>query len=229
MKVCGIIGGMSWESSAEYYKIINEEINKKLGKLHSGKIILYSVDFEEIAMLQRKNDWQKSGEILSNVAKSLEKAGADFVLIATNTMHKVADYVKNSINIPLIDIRDVVIENIKQNDLKNVLLLGTKFTMEDEFYVGHLKKYGINVIVPNEQERDFIHKVIFDELCIGITKESSKNEFFKIINSYNVDGVILGCTEIGMIVKQNDIKEKKVLDTTILHAKKAVELMLEEV
>jgi len=229
MKVCGIIGGMSWESSAEYYKIINEEINKKLGKLHSGKIILYSVDFEEIAVLQRKNDWQKSGEILSNVAKSLEKAGADFVMISTNTMHKVANNVKNSINIPLIDIRDVVIENIKKHNLKNVLLLGTKFTMEDEFYVRYLKKHGINVIVPNKQERDFIHKVIFNELCIGITKESSKKEFLRIINSYNVDGVILGCTEIGMIVKQNDIKEKKVLVTTILHAKKAVELMLEEV
>jgi len=226
MKVCGIIGGMSWESSAEYYKIINEKINKKLGKLHSGKIILYSVDFEEIAVLQRKNDWEKSAEILSDVAKSLEKAGADFVLISTNTMHKVANDIKNSINIPLIDIRDVVIENIKKHNLKNILLLGTKFTMEDEFYLGYLKKHNINVIVPNEQERDFIHKVIFDELCIGITKESSKKEFLRIINSYNIDGVILGCTEIGMIIKEEDLKNIKVLDTTILHAKKAVDLML---
>ena len=228
MKVCGIIGGMSWESSAEYYKIINEDINKKLGKLHSGKIILYSVDFEEIAIYQRQNDWEKSAEALSNVGKSLEKAGADFVLISTNTMHKVADDVKKSINIPLIDIRDVVIENVKKEGLKDILLLGTKFTMEDKFYVEYLQKNGVNVIVPNEKERDFIHKVIFDELCIGITKESSKNEFLRIIKSYKADGVVLGCTEIGMIVKEGDLSDIKVLDTTILHAKKAVELMIKE-
>jgi len=228
MKVCGIIGGMSWESSAEYYKIINEDINKKLGKLHSGKIILYSVDFEEIAIYQRQNDWEKSAEVLSNVGKSLEKAGADFVLISTNTMHKVADDVKKSINIPLIDIRDVVIENVKKEGLKDILLLGTKFTMEDKFYVEYLQKNGVNVIVPNEKERDFIHKVIFDELCIGITKESSKNEFLRIIKSYKADGVVLGCTEIGMIVKEGDLSDIKVLDTTILHAKKAVELMIKE-
>jgi len=225
MKTCGLIGGMSWESSAEYYKIINQEINKKLGNLHSGKIILYSVDFEEIAVQQKTGDWPGSAKILANAAKSLEKAGADFVMITTNTMHKVADEVKNSINIPLIDIRDVVVEEIKKQNLKSVLLLGTKFTMEDEFYVGYLKSKGINVTVPNLEHRDFIHKVIFNELCLGITKENSKKEFLNIINFYNTDGVILGCTEIGMIVKEQDL-DIKVLDTTILHAKKAVEIMI---
>ena len=207
------------------YKIINEEINKKLGNLHSGKIILYSVDFEEIAFQQREGNWQGSAEILSNAAISLEKAGADFVMITTNTMHKVAVDVKKAINIPLMDIRDVVVEAIKKENLKNVLLLGTKFTMEDDFYVGHLKEKDINVIVPNEKDRNFIHKVIFNELCLGITKDASKNEFLKIIKNSDTDGVILGCTEIGMLITQDDL-DIKVLDTTILHAKKAVELML---
>ncbi|ACM92699.1 amino acid racemase [Nautilia profundicola AmH] len=225
MKTCGLIGGMSWESSAEYYKIINEEINKKLGNLHSGKIILYSVDFEEIALQQKNGDWQGSAKILANAAKSLEKAGADFIMITTNTMHKVADYVKNSINLPLIDIRDATAEAVKKAGVDNVLLLGTKFTMEDDFYVEYLKRKDLNVTVPNLEHRNFIHKVIFDELCLGITKDNSKKEFLKIINSYNVDGVILGCTEIGLLVNQNDLNIK-VFDTTPIHAKKAVELML---
>jgi len=225
MKVCGLIGGMSWESSAEYYKIINEEINKKLGKLHSGKIILYSVDFEEIALQQREGNWQGSADILSNAAVSLEKAGADFVMITTNTMHKVANEVKSAVNIPLVDIRDVVIEAIKKEKLKNVLLLGTKFTMEDDFYTEYLKNAGINVLIPTKIQRDLIHKVIFNELCLGITKEESKKAFLDIINSYEIEGVILGCTEIGMLVKQEDL-EICVIDTTILHAKKAVELMI---
>ena len=225
MKVCGLIGGMSWESSAEYYKIINEEINKKLGKLHSGKIILYSVDFEEIALQQREGNWQGSADILSNAAVSLEKAGADFVMITTNTMHKVANEVKSAVNIPLVDIRDVVIEAIKKEKLKNVLLLGTKFTMEDDFYTEYLKNAGINVLIPKKTQRDLIHKVIFNELCLGITKEESKKAFLDIINSYEIEGVILGCTEIGMLVKQEDL-EICVIDTTILHAKKAVELMI---
>ena len=225
MKKCGLIGGMSWESTLTYYKIINEEINKKLGYLHSGEIILYSLDFEVIAKLQRENNWEKSGEILANVAKNLENAGADFVLICTNTMHKVADNVKKSINVPLIDIRDVVIEEIKKRDLKKVLLLGTKFTMEDIFYKDYLIKKNIEIIVPSLKERDFIHKVIFNELCLGITKATSKEEFLKIINSYKVDGVILGCTEIGMIVNQDDLNIE-ILDSTLLHANKAVELMI---
>jgi aspartate racemase len=225
MKMCGIIGGMSWESSAEYYRLINEEVNKTLGSLHSAKIILYSVDFEEIAKQQREGNWEQSAEILSNAAVSLQKAGADFVLIATNTMHKVADDVKKSIDIPLIDIRDVVIEEIKKEKLNKVLLLGTKFTMEDDFYTSYLKKKGVNVTVPDEKDRDLIHKVIFEELCLGITKEDSKQAFLDIVKSYECEGVILGCTEIGMLIKEVDL-DIKVLDTTLLHAKKAVKLMI---
>ena len=225
MKTCGIIGGMSWESTLTYYKIINEEINKKLGSLHSAKIILYSVDFEEIAAQQREGNWQGSAEILSTAAKSLEKAGADFALIATNTMHKVADEVKKAVNIPLLDIRNAVIEKIKKDNIKKVLLLGTKFTMEDDFYKNYLQKSGIEVEVPNEKDRDLIHKVIFNELCLGITKNSSKENFLNIIEKSSADGVILGCTEIGLLIKKEDT-DKKIYDTTEIHAKKAVQLML---
>jgi aspartate racemase len=224
MKSCGIIGGMSWESSAEYYKLINEQINRKLGGLHSAKIILYSVDFQEIAEYQKNNSWEKSAEVLTNAAKSLEKAGADFVMIATNTMHKVADKVKSSISIPLLDIRDSLIEEIKAKNLKNVLLLGTKFTMEDSFYVDYLKKRGVDVVVPESQDREIIHKVIFDELCLGVTKDSSKKEFLKIIDKYDTEGVILGCTEIGMLISQKDTS-KTILDTTKIHCNFAVKIM----
>jgi aspartate racemase len=227
MKTCGLIGGMSWESTQEYYKIINKEINAKLGGLHSGKIVLYSVDFEEIAKQQREGDWQGSADILAGAAKALQSAGADFFLITTNTMHKVAYEVKNSVNIPILDIRDVVIETVRKRNLKSVLLLGTKFTMQDSFYKDYLKKGGVNVIVPVAEDMDIIHKVIFDELCLGITRESSKQAFLNIISSYDCDGVILGCTEIGMLVKQEDL-DIKVLDTTVLHAKKAVEIMIGE-
>jgi aspartate racemase len=225
MKVCGILGGMSWESSAEYYKLVNEGIKRKLGKLHSGKIVLYSVDFEEIANFQKIGDWEKSAEILSKAALSLQNAGCDFVLIATNTMHKVAEEIKNSIEIPLIDIRDVVIEAIKKDGLKKILLLGTKFTMEDDFYVSYLKKAGIEVVVPKEEERETVHKIIFDELCLGIVKEDSKEIFKKIIHDSEAEGVVLGCTEIGMLIKEGDVKTK-VYDTTLLHTQKAVELMI---
>jgi aspartate racemase len=226
VKTCGIIGGMSWESSAEYYKLMNEEVNKRLGNLHSAKIILYSVDFEEIAKYQKENRWDKSAQVLANAAKSLEKAGADFVLISTNTMHKVAKEVQNAIKIPLIDIRKVLTEEIKKENINKVLLLGTKFTMKDDFYVNYLKDRGINVEIPDEKDRNLIHKVIFDELCLGITKESSKKAFLDIIEKNDAQGVILGCTEIGMLITQKDTN-KKVFDTTSLHAKKAVELMFE--
>ncbi|WP_456479376.1 aspartate/glutamate racemase family protein [Nautilia sp.] len=225
MKTCGLIGGMSWESSALYYKLINEGINRKLGNLHSGKIILFSVDFEEIALQQKKGDWRGSAEILSNAAISLERAGADFIMITTNTMHKVANEVANSVTVPLIDIRDVVVENIKKHAVKNVLLLGTKFTMEDGFYVNYLQKEAIRVRVPDEEEREFIHGVIFNELCLGIVKDSSKKAFLDIVEKHDADGVILGCTEIGMLITQGDTL-KKVFDTTVLHSEKAVELMV---
>ncbi len=225
MKICGIIGGMSWESSVEYYKRINEEINKKLGRLHSGRIILYSVDFEEIAIQQRKGDWKDSAEILSKAAKSLENAGADFVMIATNTMHKVAKKVSSNINIPLIDIREVTVEAVEKERVNKVLLLGTKFTMEDDFYKGYLEKFNIEVKIPNEEERNYIHNVIFNKLCMGIVDKDDKEKFIKIIESSDSEGVILGCTELGMLITEKSVL-KKVFDTTVLHTKKAVELMI---
>jgi aspartate racemase len=225
MKTCGIIGGMSWESTAEYYRLINSMINKKLGSLHSGKIIIYSVDFEEIANLQKKAEWSKSAEILSDAAKNLEKAGADFVLISTNTMHKVADEVSKNINIPLIDIRAVCVEAIKKDKIDKVLLLGTKFTMEDDFYVDYLRKNGLEVFIPDENERNYIHDVIFNRLCLGEVLEEDKKRFAEIIENSDAQGVILGCTEIGMLISQKDVS-KRVYDTTLLHAQKAVELMI---
>ena len=225
MKTCGIIGGMSWESSLIYYKLINEEINKKLGGLSSGKIILNSLDFEEIATLQKEGNWEKSGEILANAAIALQKAGADFVMISTNTMHKVAENVQKNISIPLIDIRDVVIEAIKKDNIKDVLLLATKFTMEDDFYKKYLQKAGLNVYIPEKEDMDFIHKVIFEELCLGEINQESKKRFLKIIDNSKAKGVILGCTEIGMLINADDT-DKKVYDTTILRAKKAVDLMI---
>jgi len=225
MKTCGIIGGMSWESTAEYYRLINSMINKKLGSLHSGKIIIYSVDFEEIANLQKKAEWSKSAEILSDTAKNLEKAGADFVLISTNTMHKVADEVSKNINIPLIDIRAVCVEAIKKDKIDKVLLLGTKFTMEDDFYVDYLRKNGLEVFIPDENERNYIHDVIFNRLCLGEVLEEDKKRFAEIIENSDAQGVILGCTEIGMLISQKDVS-KRVYDTTLLHAQKAVELMI---
>ena len=225
MKTCGIIGGMSWESTAEYYRLINSMINKKLGSLHSGKIIIYSVDFEEIANLQKKAEWSKSAEILSDAAKNLEKAGADFLLISTNTMHKVADEVSKNINIPLIDIRAVCVEAIKKDKIDKVLLLGTKFTMEDDFYVDYLRKNGLEVFIPDENERNYIHDVIFNRLCLGEVLEEDKKRFAEIIENSDAQGVILGCTEIGMLISQKDVS-KRVYDTTLLHAQKAVELMI---
>jgi aspartate racemase len=225
MKTCGIIGGMSWESSLIYYKLINEEINKKLGGLSSGKIILNSLNFEEIALLQKEGNWDKSGKILSNAAIGLQKAGADFVIISTNTMHKVAHFVRQNISIPLVDIRDTVIEAVKKDNINEVLLLGTKFTMEDDFYKTYLQKAGLNVFIPEKEDREFIHKVIFEELCLGVVKKESKNKFIEIIENSEAKGVILGCTEIGMLINAEDT-DKKVYDTTELHAKKAVDLMI---
>ena len=223
MKKCGIIGGMSWESTLTYYKVINEEINKRLGGLHSGRIVIDSLDFEEIVKYQKESNWKKTGEILAKSALNLQNAGADFVLIATNTMHKNADDVQKAIDIPLLDIRDVTIKAIKESNIDSVLLLGTKFTMEDNFFKDKLIKEGIKVYIP--EEREFIHKVIFNELCLGIIKNDSKKIFIDIIENSPAKGVILGCTEIGMLIQQKDVT-KKVFDTTIIHANAAVDNML---
>ena len=232
MKTAGLIGGMSWESTLEYYRIMNETVKEKLGGLHSAKCIIYSFDFEEIERLQHEGKWDKLAEIMINAAQRLEKAGADFVIICTNTMHKVADEVQRSISIPLLHIADVTAEKIKEKGLKKVGLLGTRFTMEEGFYRERLrKKHGIDVVIPEENEREFVHRVIYDELCLGIVKHESKEKFKEIIEglvSRGAEGIILGCTEIPLLIEQEDA-DVPIFDTTAIHAKAAVEFALGEV
>ncbi|MCP1460066.1 MULTISPECIES: aspartate/glutamate racemase family protein [Bacillus amyloliquefaciens group] len=224
MKTIGLIGGMSWESSAEYYRIINEEIKKKLGGLHSAKCLLYSVDFKEIEHYQSIGAWDKAGEALGQVARSLEKAGADFIVICTNTMHKVLGYIQEMITIPILHIADATAEQIIRQDIRSVGLLGTKYTMEQDFYKSRIASHDINVIVPDDDERELINNIIYQELCLGEIKQSSKNIYKKIINNLvdrGAEGIILGCTEIGLLVKAEDSKVP-LFDTTVIHAQKAV-------
>ncbi|MBV7318146.1 aspartate/glutamate racemase family protein [Bacillus halotolerans] len=224
MKTIGLIGGMSWESSAEYYRIINEEIKKKLGGLHSAKCLLYSVDFKEIEHYQSVGAWDKAGEALGEVARSLEKAGADFIVICTNTMHKVLGYIQEMITIPILHIADATAEQIIRQDIRSVGLLGTKYTMEQDIYKSRIASHDINVIVPNDDERELINNIIYQELCLGEIKQSSKNIYKKIINNLvdrGAEGIILGCTEIGLLVKVED-SGVPLFDTTLIHAQKAV-------
>ncbi len=229
MKTIGLIGGMSWESSLEYYRIINKDINKKLGGLHSAKILMYSVDFHEIEKLQHQGNWKEATKMMIEAAKNLENGGADFVIICTNTMHKMADDVQSNIKIPLIHIADPTAEKIKSKKLKKVGLLGTKFTMEEDFYKGRLiNKYGLDVIVPDDSDRQIVHNVIYNELCLGKINQSSKREFTKIIDKLvdnGAEAVILGCTEIPLLIEQKDTKVL-LLDTTRIHAESAVEYSL---
>ncbi|HHX71177.1 MAG: aspartate/glutamate racemase family protein [Miniphocaeibacter sp.] len=223
MKTIGLIGGMSWESTSLYYEIINKVVSEKLGGLHSAKIILYSVDFAEIEELQRKGQWSKSAEILADIAMKLERAGADFILISTNTMHKVADQVQEKINIPILHIAEATAKELKENKIGKVLLLGTKYTMTEDFYKGKLEAEGIDVVVPNEEDIEIVNEIIFSELCLGKINEKSREKYINIINSSKkkgVQGVILGCTEIGLLIKQKDL-ELPVFDTTIIHCQQA--------
>jgi aspartate racemase len=228
MKTIGLLGGMSWESTAEYYRIINELVSKKLGGLHSAKCLLYSFDFDEITERQKAGKWDELGEILGEMAVKLEKAGADMILICTNTMHKVADDVQGMINVPLVSIIDATAEEIKEKGISKAGLLGTRFTMEDNFYRDGLESHGIEAVIPERDDRVFVHNVIFGELCKGIIKKESKKRFLEIIDSLldqGAEGIILGCTEIPLLIKQEDV-EVPVFDTTYIHAKKAVELAL---
>ncbi len=225
MKTIGLIGGMSWESSLEYYRIINEEVKKKLGGFHSGKIVMYSVEFAEIEKLQREGNWDKATEFMIDAAKKVEKGGADFVLICTNTMHKMAEEVQQNINIPLLHMVDEVAKEIQAKGQKKVGLLGTRFTMEQDFYKGRLlKKHEIEAIIPPLDERKIIHGILYNELCMGEIKKASKNKFGTIINNLvarGAEGIILGCTEIPLLVDQEDY-EVPLFDTTTIHAKAAV-------
>lgn len=220
MKTIGLIGGMSWESTVTYYKIINNIVKENLGGLNSAKIILYSVNFKEIEDCQVSGDWDKSGAILAEAAKKLENAGADFVLICTNTMHKVSDVVASAISIPLLHIADVTAEALKSKNISKVALLGTKYTMEQDFYKSRLIANGIEVLIPSEKDRIIINDIIFKELCLGKILEKSKMKFLEIIDDLSARGAagaVLGCTEIGMLINQKDT-ESPLFDTAEIHA-----------
>lgn len=223
LKTIGLIGGMSWESTATYYKIINETVKEKLGGLHSAKCILYSVDFQEIEECQANGNWEKSGEILGEAAYNLEKAGADFIVICTNTMHKVVNQIKEKISVPILHIAEMTAEKILKKGLKNIALLGTKYTMEQDFYKSKLIEKGINVIIPDKNDIETINEVIYDELCLGTINFNSKKKFLEIVDklrSKGAEGIILGCTEIGLLIKNEDT-DVPLFDTAIIHAEQA--------
>ena len=223
LKTIGLIGGMSWESTVTYYKIINEVIKEKLGGLHSAKCVLYSVNFQEIEECQANGNWEKSGEILGEAAYNLEKAGADFIVICTNTMHKVVNQIKEKISIPILHIAEMTAEKILEKGLKNIALLGTKYTMEQDFYKSKLIEKGINVIIPDKNDIEIINEVIYDELCLGTINSDSKKKFLEIVDklrSKGAEGIILGCTEIGLLIKNEDT-DVPLFDTAIIHAEQA--------
>ncbi|MBN1692958.1 MAG: aspartate/glutamate racemase family protein [Dehalococcoidales bacterium] len=230
MKVIGLIGGMSWESSAEYYRLINEYTKEKLSGWHSSRCMLYSLDFAEIEKWQDENDWVKLTAILIDAARKLEAGGAECILICTNTMHKTADEIQKAISIPLIHIVDVTGEEIRAKGLRTVGLLGTKYTMEDGFYTGRLsEKYGLEVLIPDKLDKEVVHNVIYNELCLGKTRQASKEKFRTIISKLEkrgARGIILGCTEIPLLIKQEDLKIP-VFDTTRIHAKAGVDFALQ--
>ncbi|ARD22604.1 aspartate/glutamate racemase family protein [Shewanella japonica] len=229
MKTIGLLGGMSWESTSNYYKAINQGIKASLGGFHSAKICLFSVNFAEIESLQHQGNWQQTAEILSNAAKSVEAGGADCLLICTNTMHKVAEEVQRAISIPLLHIADATASTLLLDGVRTVGLLGTQFTMSQDFYKGRLAEHhGIDVIVPNETQQKMIHHIIYSELCLGEIKESSRNQYLEIIDDLYQQGaqaVILGCTEIALLLQQQDT-QVPLYDTTQIHAASAVKFAL---
>ncbi len=229
MKTIGLLGGMSWGSTLLYYRAINEGIKQALGGLHSAELVLYSIDFARIEAQQQSGDWEGAGHVLSDAARRVQAGGADFLLICTNTMHKVAPQIEAAIDIPLLHIADATAETMLRDGIQKVGLLGTGFTMEQAFYKGRLTdKYGLEVIVPDAADRDIVHRVIFDELCLGVTAEASKAAYLRIIDdlaSQGAQAVILGCTEIGMLVDQSDTSVA-LLDTTAIHAQTAVRYAL---
>jgi aspartate racemase len=231
MKTIGLIGGLSWESSKEYYRIINETVNEKLGGLHSAKCILYSLDFGENMEIKNTKGWGELTKVMMNAAQKLEAAGADVVLICTNTMHKFVPEIQRVMDVPILHIADATAEKILEKGLKRVGLLGTNMTMEENFYKGRMReRFAIDVLVPDKDERDFIDTVIFAELCVGKMNGSSKMRFKEIIGKLvedGAEGIILGCTEIPLLIKQGDVNVP-IFDTAEIHAKAAVEYALKE-
>lgn len=229
MKTIGLIGGMSWESSIEYYRLINEEVKNKLGGLHSAKCILYSVDFDEIERYQSSGDWGRAGKALAEAAWALEKAGADFIVICTNTMHKVISNISEKVNIPILHIAYATVRQIHQMEIKTVGLLGTKYTMTEDFYKSRIEANGIKILIPEKEEIERINSVIFEELCVGTTNQASKEYFKKVIKNLverGAEGIILGCTEIGLLVKPED-SVVPLFDTAVIHAIEAVNKALD--
>ncbi|MCT6874831.1 aspartate/glutamate racemase family protein [Frischella perrara] len=229
MKKIGLIGGMSWESSVTYYQIINQVVKQHLGGLHSAECILYSVNFQEIEHYQSTNNWQKSAEVLAEAALNLQKAGADFIVICSNTMHKVVPYINSQITIPILHIAEMTVRALNKYNINKVALLGTKYTMEQEFYKDILIQNGFDIVIPEEQDRQVINDVIFNELCLGKINLKSKNIYLDIISrmcQLGIQGVILGCTEIGLLIKQSDISIP-LFDTSLIHAQEAALLALE--
>ena len=230
MKTIGLIGGMSWESSLEYYRLINEGIKARLGGLHSAQCLMYSVDFAEIEVLQHEGRWTEAARLLSAATQNLERGGADFIVLCTNTMHKVADEMQASVKIPLLHIADATAQRVKEAGIEKIGLLGTRFTMEEDFYKGRLsQKYGLTAMVPAAPDREIVHRIIYDELVLGQINQRSKEQYLNVIAQLvdrGVEGVILGCTEIGLLVQQAD-SQVPLFDTTRIHAEAAVQYALQ--
>lgn len=229
MKTIGMIGGMSWESTLSYYKAINEGVKAALGGLNSAQICLYSVNFEPIEKLQHEGKWDETAQLLAQAAKSVEAGGADFVLICTNTMHKVAPEIEAQISIPILHIADATAKQLQQDGIERVGLLGTRFTMEQEFYKGRLQQqFGIDVLIPDAEQRQQVHRVIYEELCMGTIRPESRAQYVEIVEDLHRRGaqaVILGCTEIALLIQQHDT-DVPLYDTTKIHAEQAVQLAL---
>jgi aspartate racemase len=229
MKTIGLIGGMSWESSLQYYRLINEMVKQRLGGFHSAKIVMLSVDFAEVEELQHEGRWVEAGKMMAESALALQNAGADCVVLCTNTMHKCAVDIEASIKIPFLHIADSTAEKICSEGIKTIGLLGTRFTMEQDFYRGRLKdKFGLNVLVPSESDREIIHRVIYDELVLGKINAASRVEYQRVINELvlaGAEGIILGCTEIGLLISQKDVGVP-IFDTTLFHAQAAVDFAI---
>jgi len=229
VKTIGLIGGMSWESSLEYYRILNETTREKLGGLHSAKCIMYSVDFAEIEALQHQDRWEEAAQLMIAAGQSLERAGADFIVLCTNTMHKLAVEIQANIHIPFLHIADATAQKIKTTGLSRIGLLGTRFTMEHDFYKGRLiDQHGLNVLTPDSEDRETVHRIIYDELCLGVVKQESRAQYIHIMEKLvqaGAEGIILGCTEIELLVHDGD-SQVPLFPTTKIHAIAAVEYAL---
>jgi len=228
MKTIGLLGGMSWQSTIEYYRILNEEVASRLGGLHSAKIVMYSVDFDGIAEMQRRGDWMTAGRVLAEAAQGLERAGADMVLICANTMHIVADAVQQAVRIPLVHLADVTAARVKRAGLTRVGLLGTRYTMEKDFLKDRLASHGLTVHVPEAEDREEVHRIIYEELCRGIITEESRRRVKDVaerLAARGAEGILLGCTELPLLIRPGDLSVPE-FDTTRIHAETAVEMAL---